>query len=391
MSLASLRLGYLPLTDAAPLIVAQELGFAAEEGLALDLLRLQSWAQSRDLLGMGGIDAAHMLVPLPIAQKLGLGPAYPQFDLVMVLSVGGQAVAISTALAEAMRAAGHGFGFGDPLAARDALLRVAPDGLRVAVPFPFSTQSELVRRWLGGSALAAGLSVHTVPPPLMADALASGEVDAFCVGEPWASYAVERGVGALLLAGRAIWASPPEKGLVLTRDFAEGRPEETGRLMRAVWRACRWLDRSENRATAAEILSRPEYLNLPPELSERGLMDRLHVSAAGEVRHYPGFIRFHDGAANFPWRSLAALLARRIAALHGLEPGQAMLAAMETFRTDLYRKHLRAAGADLPGASARIEGAMAHPTAVASEKGRMILGPDAFFDGETFEPPFFAR
>lgn len=387
MSHASLRIGYVPLTDAAPLIVARELGFAAEEGLQLDLIRLQSWAQGRDALGLGGIDAAHMLVPLPIAQTLGLGPDYPQFDLVMVLSVGGQAIAVSTALAEAMRAGGHAFGFADPLAARSALAAVAPDGLRVGVPFPFSTQAELVRRWLHGSDLAARLSVHTVPPPMMADALAAGEVDAFCVGEPWASYAVERGVGALVLAGRAIWASPPEKGLVMTRDFAEGRPEETGRLMRAVWRACRWLDRPENRATAAEIISRPEYLNLPPELSERGLMDRLHVSASGEVRHFPGFIRFHDGAANFPWRSLAALFARRIAGLHGLDPVQAMHKATGCFRTDLYRLHLRSAGADLPGASARIEGAMAHPTAVASEKGRMILGPDAFFDGDTFEPP----
>lgn len=391
MTLTSLRLGYVPLTDAAPLIIAHELGFAAEEGLTLDLTRLQSWAQCRDLLGLGGIDAAHMLVPLPIAQVLGLGPAYPRFDLLMMLSVGGQAIAISAALAEAMRAGGHGFGFDDPLAARDALQAVAPPLLRVGVPFPFSTQSELVRRWLHGSDLAARLSIHTVPPPMMADALAAGEVDAFCVGEPWASYAVERGVGALVLAGRAIWASPPEKGLVVTRDFAQSRPEETGRLMRAVWRACRWLDGAENRTTAAEILSRPDYLNLPPELSERGLMDRLHISAAGELRHFPGFIRFHDGAANFPWRSIAALLARRIAALHGLPEGPAMEAAMGCFRTDLYRQHLRAAGADLPGASARVEGAMAVSTAVASEKGQMILGPDAFFDGETFDPPFGLR
>lgn len=391
MSLVSFRLGYVPLTDAAPLIIAHELGFAAEEGLALDLIRLQSWAQSRDLLGMGGIDAAHMLVPLPIAQSLGIGPAYPRFDLVMVLSVGGQAICVSAALAEAMRSQGHGFGFSDPLAARAALAAVAPEGLRVGVPFPFSTHAELVRRWLHGSDLGSRLTIHTVPPPQMADALAGGEVDAFCVGEPWASYAIERRVGALVLAGCAIWASPPEKGLVLTRDFAERRPEETGRLMRAVWRACRWLDGAENRATAAEILSRPEYLDLPPELSERGLMGRLHVSAAGEVRQYPGFMRFHEGAANFPWRSLAALFARRIASLHGLDEGRAMATAMRCFRTDLYRTHLREAGADLPGASARIEGAMAHPTAVASEKGQMILGADAFFDGETFDPPLTGR
>lgn len=391
MTLAALRLGYVPLTDAAPLIVAHELGFDAEEGLRFDLIRLQSWAQCRDMLGLGSIDAAHMLVPMPIAQTLGLGPAYPPFDLLMVLSVGGQAIVVSTALADAMRGQGHGFGFDDPVPARATLQAVAGGRLRVGVPFPFSTQAELVLRWLSGTDLGPGVTIHTVPPPLMADALAGGEVDAFCVGEPWASYAVERDVGTLALAGRSIWASPPEKGLVLTRDFAEARPEETGRLMRAVWRACRWLDGPGNRGTAAEILSRPDYLNLPPELSERGLMGRLHVSAAGEVRHFPGFIRFHEGAANFPWRSLAALLAQRIALRNGLDVRAATEQAMGCFRTDLYRQHLRSAGADLPGASSRIEGAMRHPTAVSSEKGQMILGPDAFFDGETFDPTFAAR
>ncbi|MFN4130040.1 MAG: ABC transporter substrate-binding protein [Paracoccaceae bacterium] len=391
MTLAPLRLGYVPLTDAAPLIVAQELGFAAEEGLTLDLIRLQSWAQSRDLLGTGVIDAAHMLVPMPIAQTIGLGPDYPAFDLLMLLSVGGQAIAVSAALADAMRGAGHGFGFDDPLTARAALDAACPGPLRVGVPFPFSTQAELVRAWLRGTDLGARVSIHTVPPPLMADAMAAGEVDAFCVGEPWASYAVETGAGALLLAGRAIWASPPEKGLVVTRDFAEGRPEETGRLMRAVWRACRWLDRPDNRGTAADILARPDYLNLSPELVERGLLGRLHVSASGEVRHYPGFIQFHDGSANFPWRSLAALLAQRMAVMNGLDAGLAMKRATGCFRTDLYRQHLRSAGADLPGASSRIEGSMQHPTAVASEKGQMILGPDAFFDGETFDPAFALR
>lgn len=388
MSLLPLRVGYVPLIDAAPLIVAQDLGFAAEEGLALDLLGLQSWSQSRDLLGTGGIDAAHMLVPMPVAQRLGLGPAYPDFDLLMFLSQGGQAIAVSAALVQALRAAGHGFGFDDPVAARAALERVVTGPLRVGVPFPFSTQAELVRRWLGGSALAGRVAIRTVPPPQMAAALAQSEVDAFCVGEPWASHAVETAAGALLLAGRSIWAAPPEKGLVMTRALAEARPEVTGALMRAVWRACRWLDQPGNRSTAAEILALPRYLNLTPELCERGLLGRLHISARGEVRQFPGFIRFHEGGANFPWRSLAALLARGIATAQGMDPGAAALRAMGAFRTDLYRRHLRAAGADMPGASSRIEGAMRHPTAVASEKGQMILGPDAFFDGQTFDPAF---
>src|SRR5690606_12963629 len=124
-----------------------------------------------------------------------------------------------------------------------ALRRAVSGTLRVGVPFMFSTQLELVRHWLTACGFASGdLRIKTVPPPMVADALAADEIDAFCVGEPWASFAVERGIAALLLPGTAIWSAPPEKGLVLRNEFAETRPEQTGALMRALWRAGRWLD-----------------------------------------------------------------------------------------------------------------------------------------------------
>ena len=383
----TLRLGYVPLIDAAPLIIAHELGFAAEEGLAFDLVRLGAWAQARDMLGAGLIDAAQMLVPMPVAQALGLGPILPAMDLVMLLSHGGQAVAVNRALEHRLRDAGHDFAFGNARAAGMALRGAVPGRLRVGVPFPFSTQSELVRHWLAACGFApAHLDLVTVPPPMMADAVARGDVDAFCVGEPWASVAVDRGQAALLLPGTAIWAAPPEKGLVLLRSFAETRPGETGGLMRAVWRAGRWLDDPDHRGTAAEILSRPAYLDLPPELAERGLTGRLTISGRGEMRDVPGFVVFNAGGASFPWKSLAALFASRIAPRHGLDPQAAMARAMSHFRTDLYRRHLRPAGAPLPGASQRVEGALAQGRSVAAERGGMILRADAFFDGFSFDP-----
>tara|TARA_B100001167_G_scaffold135999_1_gene85940 strand:+ start:256 stop:1437 length:1182 start_codon:yes stop_codon:yes gene_type:complete len=384
----ALRLGYLPLVDAAPLIVARELGFAAEEGLQLDLIRLGAWAQGRDMLGAGLIDAAHMLVPMPIGQALGLGPRLPDLDLVMFLSHGGQAVGVSTAIETRLRAAGHGFDFSDAGAAGRALRGAITGPLRVGVPFMFSTQLELIRHWLGASGFSEDdLHLKTVPPPMMADALAAAEIDAFCVGEPWASFAVERGIAALLLPGTAIWTSPPEKGLVLRRDFAEARPGQTGALMRAIWRAGRWLDEPDHRGTAAEIVSRAEYLDLPSELVERGLTGRLLVSPAGEARAVPRLLAFNAGAASFPWKSLAALIARNIALRHDLPPEGAMQRAMGHFRTDLYRRHLRPAGASLPGASLRLEGMIGEDRTVAAERGQMILRADSFFDGFVFEPP----
>jgi two-component system, oxyanion-binding sensor len=387
----NLRLAYVPLVDAAPLIVAQEIGFAAEEGLHLDLARTQSWAQVRDLLGAGAVDAAHMLVPMPVAQALGLGPDFPPFDVLMLLSHGGQAVAVSTRLAAQMQAGGHAFAFDDPVAAGAALFAATGGQLRLAVPFPFSTHALIVRHWLAACGFGAGVSVHTVPPPLMADALAAGEVDAFCVGEPWASVAVEAGAGCLLLPGQAIWAAAPEKALVMCRDTAEADPHVTGALMRALWRAARWLDLPENRSTAAELLAREAYLALPPAMVEHALLGRFEVGPAHRLRAAPDFIRFHRGAATFPWKSVAALIADTMARHHGLDRTGAVTAAMACFRTDLYRQHLRSAGADLPGASSKVEGAMHHPTAVASEQGQMILPSDAFFDGWQFDPAFAVR
>lgn len=199
MPLTPLTLGYVPLIDAAPLILARELGFAAEEGLEFRLLRQGAWAQARDLLGAGVIDGAHMLAPMPVAQALGLGPALPDLDLVMVLSQGGQAVAISQPLAARLRDNGHDFDFQDARKAGEALRHAAPGRLRIGVPFPFSTQVELMHHWLSACGFAQEPEVVTVPPPLMAAAMAAGEVDAFCVGEPWASSAVEQGVATLLL------------------------------------------------------------------------------------------------------------------------------------------------------------------------------------------------
>lgn len=387
----SLRLAYVPLVDAAPLIVAHEIGFAAEEGLTLDLQRTQSWAQVRDLLGAGAVDAAHMLAPMPVAQAMGLGPKYPPFDVLMLLSQGGQAITVSQPIAAKMQSAGHVFDFHEPVTAGAALFAATAGTLRIAVPFPFSTHALIVRHWLAACGFGPGVSVHTVPPPLMANALAAGEVDAFCVGEPWSSVAADAGFGVLLLSGMAIWAAAPEKALVMRRDRAMGDGPLTGALMRALWRAARWLDVPDNRGTAAELLARDTYLDLPPALTEHALLGRFAVGPTGHIRTLPEFVRFHHGGASFPWKSVAALFADRIARQHRLDPAIATPAAMASFRTDLYRQHLRSAGADLPGASAKVEGAMAHATAVASEKGQMILPADAFFDGWQFDPAFAAR
>ena len=387
MKTVTLPVAYMPLVDAAPLIVAQDLGFAEAEGLTLDLIAAPSWSSVRDMLAFGRVDAAHLLSPVPVAMALGLGGVATAMSAVSVLSVNGTVIGVSRTLEARLRAAGHPFDFADAAAAGAALAQVAGGSLTIGVPFPFSMHVELLHVWCAATPLAAiRIDIRTVPPPLMAEALAAGEIDAFCVGEPWGSVSVEAGAGALLLPGKAIWAFAPEKVLAVRTEWAETEPHLLGRLMRAVWRAGRWLGQPESRTAAAELLSRRTWLDVPSEVIDRALSGHMVVSPSGGTRAVPGFVEFHRGAATFPWRSQARWIAAQMAARSGLDRTEAMDLGAAVFRSDLYRTALASTGAEMPGASDKLEGAVRHPMAVASATGRLILERDAFFDGRIFDP-----
>lgn len=381
------RAAFLPLVDVAPLIVAADLGYAAEEGIHLELRKAPSWSVARDLLTLGEVEAAHLLAPIPVAVALGLGGSAGLLAAAMVMSVNGTTIGVSRPLAEKLHGMGHTFDFADAVTAGRALVGAGGGPLRIGVPFPFSMHAELVRYWL--TALDPSTfqcaAIQTVPPPRMADALAAGEIDVFCVGEPWGSMAVEMGAGELLLPGAAIWGFAPEKVLAVREDWSEVAPEVLDGLIRAVWRAGRWLSDCENHTAASEILARQRYLDVAPEIIDRALSGRLVITAQGDTRHFAHFVEFHEGGANFPWRSQAAWIGQRFAARAGLIDARAMAAARSVFRSDIYRRAMARTGAPLPTASSKVEGAVAVNLAVASESGRLILPPDRFFDGSVFD------
>ncbi len=388
MKAVSLSVGFIPLVDAAPLIVAQEMGFAQEEGIALDLVRAPSWSALRDMLSFGRVDAAHMLSPVPVASALGLGGAGTTFSAVSVLSINGNVIGVSNELTKKLHDIGHDFAFNDARSAGEALIKVSQGQLRVGVPFPFSMHAELVYYWLSALGLPApqNVVIRTVPPPLMADAVKAGEIDAFCVGEPWGSQAVETGMGSLLLPGSAIWSFAPEKVLATRSDWADSEPEVVARLIRAVWRAGKWVAEPTSRTLATELLSRPAYLNLQPDILDRSLSGRLVISASGEERSVPQFVEFHHGAATFPWRSQAEWIGTQMAARIGLDRPAAAKASRNVYRSDIYRAALAGTNADLPGASAKVEGSLSENSEAAAESGRIVLQRDRFFDGRIFEP-----
>jgi NitT/TauT family transport system ATP-binding protein len=386
MSHLALDVGYVPLLDAAPLVIARELGFAAEEGLELRLHREPSWSALRDRLLWGALQAVHMLAPMPIALTAGLGGLQIAVDALMVMSVNGDMVGVQPDLAERMGASA--LDFADASAVGRALIAAADGELRIGAPFPISMHVEILHYWLRSLDPDGppGFEIRTVPPPRMAEAVASGEIDAFCVGEPWGSFAAERGLAQLILPGAAIWQFAPEKVLAARRDWIEGNPEVVTALMRAVWRACRWIAEAENVGTVSEIMGSPNYLDVAPEILERPLRGRMTINRRGEERRVPRAIEFFQGAATFPWRSQALWIAESLARRMGADRLALREAARACFRPDLYRAALGPVGADLPGASEKLEGALAHRSEVASTLGTLLLGPDSFCDGQVFDP-----
>lgn len=375
MSDIVLNCGYVPLVDCAPLVIAKDLGFAAEEGLILNLVAQPSWSALRDMLALGHLDAAHMLSPMPVAMSIGLGGLLARVDTLMVLSVNGTVFGVSNAVAADLGEVQ----FGDAQGLLAALAARRSGALRIGVPFHYSMHRLLLSYW---TSTVENLDVEeiTVPPPRMADAVADGFVDAFWVGEPWGSVAVQQDVGRLMITGKDVWKFAPEKVLAVRHDWAESNEDAARRLMRAVFRASAWLDACNNRTLAVEILARSEHLSMSPDLIDPAMSGQITPRLNHAPEHVAHFMQFHKHAASFPWRSQAAWIARQLGA-----DAADIQKAKTCFRSDLYRRNLSGIGADMPGASEKIEGALQFETAVASTKGHMILAQDAFFDGRTFD------
>jgi len=392
MTAETFRIGFLPLVDAALPILARELGFAEAEAVEIELVRDVTWAAVRDRLLYGHTDAAHLVAPLAISTALGRDrPAVPM-AVPFALGLNGNAITFSTALGEAV---GLGETLGDPVAIGAALKAVADQRrdagrpLRFGVVHRYSSHNYMLRYWLAGVGIRpdADVEILVTSPPFAADALAAGEVDGICVGEPWNSIAVDRGVGRIALATAQIWRRGVEKVLALRGNRAEERRDGVLRLIRALHAAAAHFVDPATVEQSATILSRREYLDAPVDAVLRAITDRIRVVPGGEPVHYPDFMFQYREAANFPWRSQAAWLYAQMVRWEGLPfSAQDAATAQGVFRPDLYRAALAGSGAPLPGASSKLEGALVEPIGAGSTQGRLVLGSDRFFDGRAFDP-----
>ena len=291
--MSEIRIGYLPLTDAAILVVAAERGFAERRGLTITLAREASWATLRDRLALGHVDAAHLLAPLAVATTLGLGPG-PRLDLTVpfVLNLNGNAITVSSALWREMGEPAGGLAEVQAAFGRVARERAAagrPPTL--ATVFPYSTHTYLLRRFLAGAGLDpdADVALTVIPPPYQAQALAEGTVDGFCVGAPWNSVAVFAGAGRIAALGTDLVAKAPEKVLAMP---AGRLPDETvTTLVAALTEAAEWCAEPANRTELAALLAEPRHLGFEASVIERTLGGRLMLGPKGPVSDEPTYLR----------------------------------------------------------------------------------------------------
>lgn len=380
--------GFMPLTDSALLVAAKTMGFAEAEGIDLTLVRETSWANIRDRIAVGHFEAAHMLAPMPIASNLGLTPLPLKLIAPMALGLGGNAVTVSARVWELM--AGKGAGGLDPSHNGNALRKAIPILDRrpqFAIVHPFSSHGYELRYWLAACGIdpEADIDIVVVPPPLMAEALKNGRIDGYCAGEPWNSHGVELANGHLATVKAAIWKSSPEKVLGVSAEWAETNPDSLDALLRSVHHASLWCSKTDNQAELASILSQPEWIGIPEPTILRGLQGRLTTGHGHE--DVPDFFVPAANAATFPWASHALWFYSQMVRWHQVHPSAANAAiAGQSYRPDIYRRAFKATGTPLPGASAKVEGALARPTSVGTLQGELTLGPDGFFDGRIFDP-----
>ena len=342
------RIGFIPLTDCAPVVMASRLGFDRRHGLRITASRERSWSAVRDKLVAGDLDAAHVLYGLVLGVQLGIGCAPREMSLLMTLSANGQGMSISRQLAA------QGAVDGVSLERR---IHAGGRPLVFAQTFPTGTHAMWLNFWLAAQGIDPLRDVRSivVPPQEMVANVRAGKVDAFCAGEPWNHYGISDGTTVHLASSQDVWPDHPEKVLGATREFVERHPNTARAMVTALLETCRWLDASaENRTEMAETIARDAYVNVPVEV----ILDRIlgrYQDGRGRTWVDPHPMKFHgDGAVNFPWLSDAMWFVtqfRRWGLLRGAPDYLAVASAVNC--VELYRQAAAQAKVPVPGAPMR--------------------------------------
>jgi nitrate/nitrite transport system substrate-binding protein len=289
-----LTLGFIALTDCAPLIIAKEKGFFEARGVDVTLVKQASWPATRDNLLSGQIDGAHCLSFMPYSVASGVSGSSQDLKIAMMLNNNGQAITLQKDLASA--------GYAD-LGKAKAALDAKPRTL--AMTYPGGTHDMWLRYWLRATgADESKTKIIPIPPPQMVANMKVGTMDGYCVGEPWNAVAVAQGIGFTHIATQDIWLHHPEKALVVNGKTA-ANAEAVQRLILGTLDACKWLDDLTNRSAAADIIGAPSYVNAPAADIRGRLLGQYDLGANLGTKDFKGHqMMFHrDGLTNAPLKS----------------------------------------------------------------------------------------
>ena len=298
------RLGFIPLTDCSPIVMAKELGLFKKYGVEVVVTKESSWANVRDKILTGELDGAHCLYSMPFSVYTGVGgKAGSEMMIAMMLNVNGQAVTLSNDFCGKV-----GFKQMNKVTPVVAAKLKAEKEVTFAMTFPGGTHDLWLRNWMSVAGLnQKAVKIITIPPPQMVANMKVGNMDGYCVGEPWGGVAVKQGIGFTQVASQDIWKDHPEKALVVNKEFSAKRRTDLVKVMKAVMEACKWLDVPSNRKKAAAIIGKAPYVNAPADVIEARLMGDYNLGCNQGVEIYDNdYMLFHKGGmVNYPRKSHA--------------------------------------------------------------------------------------
>ncbi|MBB2682517.1 UNVERIFIED_ORG: nitrate/nitrite transport system substrate-binding protein [Rhizobium etli] len=369
------KLGFIALTDSAPLIIAKEKGFFDKHGLPeTDVAKQASWGATRDNLVLGGaangIDGAHILSPLPYLMQTGKvtqnNKPVPMAILAR-LNLDSQGISVAKEYAET------GVQL-DASKLKAAFEKKKAEGkeIKAAMTFPGGTHDLWIRYWLAAGGIDPNKDVSTivVPPPQMVANMKVGNMDVFCVGEPWNEQLVNQGIGFTAATTGELWKGHPEKALGLRAEWIEKNPNAAKALLMAVMEAQQWCESMDNKAEMAEILGKRQWFNVPTKDVLGRLKGDINYGNGREAKATDLYMKFWKDGASYPFKSHDTWFMTENVRWGNL-PGTTDIKALvnQVNREDIWReaaKDLGVAAADIPASSSR--------------------GKETFFDGKVFDP-----
>ncbi len=324
-----LKFGFIKLTDCAPIVIAKEKGFFRDEGLAVEVIAQPNWKTLLDNVISGNLDGAHMLSGQPIAATIGVGTK-AHIVTAYTLDLNGNGITVSNAVWEAMQLNDIDLDTPEPKHPISAKgLRPVVDEylakgakLQMGMVFPVSTHNYELRYWLAAAGIHPGMytaadiggrtdaevELSVTPPPMMPTVLEAGNIQGYCVGEPWNQQAVAKGIGVPVTTNYDIWKNNPEKVFGVAKSWADANPQTHIAVVKALIRAGKWLDETDaagkfvNREEAVRILAQPNYVGADYDVIKNS-MTGTFIFQKSDVREMPDFNVFFKYHSTYPWYS----------------------------------------------------------------------------------------